>query len=386
METHAARKGDTGVDRIDVLVVENSITQCVFLTGILEHHSYKTAFTSNGVDAIAYLKENRVRLVISDINMPEMSGYEMCRRIKADPVIQKIPVMLLTNLADTGSILEGLRADADCYLTKPFDKQFLLDHVSELLNPADRRVVETENGLGIMIDKHRHEIDADRAQLLNLLLSTYENAVHQNQTLTRIQNELNRANRTLKAQRNQLEKANGTLETMAGQDSLTGLHNRRVLEKRLQDEIERAERYSLPLSLILADVDHFKTFNDTYGHPAGDEALKTFASILANSVRTSDLVARYGGEEFAILMPGTNGVQAATRAERIRRAVECHSWSNRQVTASLGLATLGEVCNAQTLISNADEALYHAKRSGRNRVATSERSIIQNVERSLVAC
>lgn len=176
----------------------------------------------------------------------------------------------------------------------------------------------------------------------------------------------------LEFQMQELEKANAELESLATCDGLTGIKNRRAFGTRLKEEVARATRYSLPLSLLLLDVDHFKSYNDTFGHPAGDEVLKTVAQVLDNSARETDTAARYGGEEFAVLLPQTDAAGAWVIAERIRRAIADHPWPNRSVTVSVGVAHLLPVVDTDSqLIARADEALYQSKAGGRNQVSAS---------------
>jgi diguanylate cyclase (GGDEF)-like protein len=153
-------------------------------------------------------------------------------------------------------------------------------------------------------------------------------------------------------------------------DELTGLHNRRFFERELTREAERARRFRRSLSLVILDVDHFKAYNDTFGHRAGDEALRRVALHLADAVpRRVDAVARYGGEEFVVLLAETDLDGARLVAERIRRSVESSDEFRRPLTVSAGIAvTLGEDGDAEGLVLRADEALYQAKREGRNRV------------------
>jgi diguanylate cyclase (GGDEF)-like protein len=165
---------------------------------------------------------------------------------------------------------------------------------------------------------------------------------------------------------------------LANTDGLTGLYNHRYFQERLQEEINRARRYSHPLSLVLADIDDFKRFNDTYGHPCGDRALLEVARVLARVSRNSDIVARYGGEEFAVLLPETTKPQAEICADRIRTSV----WSHRfrgpddqerlRLSLSAGVAVFLPEGNAAHLLQRADVALYQAKRLGRNRVCAAE--------------
>jgi diguanylate cyclase (GGDEF)-like protein len=152
-------------------------------------------------------------------------------------------------------------------------------------------------------------------------------------------------------------------------DPLTGLLNRRYIEERLTEEINRSERTGEPVSFMMLDVDEFKSYNDRYGHPAGDEALEQIGQILRENLRGADVAARYGGEEFSVLLPETSADEAQTIAERIRRHVEETKFPRRKVTTSIGIATLGGNINSvRELISAADTALYQAKRAGRNNV------------------
>jgi diguanylate cyclase (GGDEF)-like protein len=152
-------------------------------------------------------------------------------------------------------------------------------------------------------------------------------------------------------------------------DPLTGLLNRRYIEERLSEEINRSDRSGEPVSFMMIDVDEFKSYNDKHGHPAGDEALKIVGSILKENLRGADVAARYGGEEFSVLLPETTSEEAAVIAERIRSHVEQTEFPKRRVTVSIGIASRSdEVVSIPDLIAAADKALYEAKRQGRNNV------------------
>jgi two-component system cell cycle response regulator len=166
-----------------------------------------------------------------------------------------------------------------------------------------------------------------------------------------------------------LAKANQRLSDLATTDGLTGLKNHRHFRETLDKCFAFAMRHGIPLSIALLDVDWFKSFNDTYGHPAGDDVLRTIAAVLEGCVREQDLVARYGGEEFVVLMPGTDAPGALKASERLREAVERYQWPLRSVTASFGTATTTpETRTASNLVDEADRALYASKQQGRNRV------------------
>ena len=171
----------------------------------------------------------------------------------------------------------------------------------------------------------------------------------------------------LEQQKDQLEEANRQLETLAMNDGLTGLGNRRAFEQRLAQEMNQARRYGTPLSVLLLDVDFFKAYNDSFGHLAGDEVLRLLARVARDQGRETDFFARYGGEEFIVILPLTDAVGSMVLAERLRLAVEKTAWPERPVSASLGAATLlPSMSDADALVAAADQALYAAKTAGRN--------------------
>lgn len=188
----------------------------------------------------------------------------------------------------------------------------------------------------------------------------------------RIEEQLDRINEysaEIEQRRWELEEANARLESLASTDGLTGLNNHRSFQEALRRELKRSRREGTSLSLIMLDVDHFKAYNDSFGHPAGDAVLQDVAKLLVECARETDLVARYGGEEFVVVLPCTGMVGAEHVAERIRSAIEKYRWPKRSVTVSLGVAVLNEnIDTAAELLQRADEALYQSKRQGRNQV------------------
>jgi diguanylate cyclase (GGDEF)-like protein len=189
---------------------------------------------------------------------------------------------------------------------------------------------------------------------------------------------LRQGRQELDAMNEKLRKQNEDLERLSTSDALTGLYNRRYLTQRLSEELVRSYRHKGSFSVLMADVDEFKKYNDAFGHPAGDEVLKKVATILLSSTRSVDCTARYGGEEFAVLLTGTDGEVAKDVAERIRVRVEEQEFPGRKITLSIGIAEFPD--NGQTaddVISSADEALYAAKRGGRNRVMRAGTKIAQ---------
>ncbi len=179
---------------------------------------------------------------------------------------------------------------------------------------------------------------------------------------------------------------------LANTDGLTGLYNHRYLHQRLEQEIERGERYSRRLSLVMADIDHFKDYNDSFGHRGGDAILIAVAETLREVSRASDIIARYGGDEFIVVLPETPADEARVMAERARQQIEelptPGGDGSKGVTLSLGVASLSPIISSkEALIESADSALYEAKRSGRNRVclARSSPSVVTDTARGKVS-
>ena len=352
-----------------VLIVEDIATEAFTLRKVLERADYQVTLATTGQEALRLLAMREFRLVITDIDMPGMDGYEMCLAIKDSLRTRTIPVILLTTLSSPANILQGLKSKADYYLTKPYTPTLLLARVQTLLERPPAPPDADAEPLDVMLDGQPHVVTAGRRQLVNLILSTYECAVQQNRELIATQAELNRRNDQLRDQQEKLRLANEQLQALATTDGLTGLKNHRTFKERLAEEFERATRYHLPLSLILLDVDRFKSFNDTHGHPAGDEVLKRVARHLTESTRSTDLVARYGGEEFAVLLPFTHAQAALALAERTCTAIAGAAWELRAVTASFGVATVNaDTLTSALLVKLADDALYRSKQTGRNRV------------------
>ena len=178
-----------------------------------------------------------------------------------------------------------------------------------------------------------------------------------------------------------LEEANSRLKSLATTDGLTGVRNRAAFNERFAEEFDRAMRFGRPLSLIILDVDHFKLYNDSFGHPAGDAVLRDVARLLQNTARTTDIVARYGGEEFALILPDTDYNGAMVMAERCRREVAGGPWSKRLITVSVGVSTQDEEsASVADMIATADTALYRSKAAGRNRVLHGS-GAIENISR-----
>ena len=363
-----------------VAIVDDDESVLKSLQYLLESADYDPRLFTSGTALLDSGCLTEIDCVVSDIDMPDMDGFELCRAIKNDPALRAIPVILVTTLSHKDHLLKGLLAGADYYLTKPYNFSLLLARVKKALEKKSHSPAEDRDDLEILIDGKAHPLKTSRGQMLTLLLSTYENAEQQNHELITTQAELSRRNQELREQSRQLiisekklQEANAQLEALATQDGLTGLKNHRAFKLRLAEESERAAHHAAPLSLLIIDVDHFKEFNDTFGHPAGDETLKTLARILGGHTPGSGLAARYGGEEFAIILPGVDEAGALAFAEELRVAVERFPWSERPVTVSIGVASANPLaCDAALLVAAADKALYRSKQGGRNRVSVSE--------------
>ena len=183
----------------EVLIVEDSPTQAIQLQGLLKESGYRVSTATNGADAFSYLEEHIPDLVISDIIMPGMDGYEMCGRMKADDNLRSIPVILLTQLGEPEDIVKGLESGADNFVTKPYDPEVLLSQVQYILiNRRIRSAPRTEMGIEVFFAGKRHFINSDRIQIMDLLFSTYENSLLQKRELERLNKELNEALDTIK--------------------------------------------------------------------------------------------------------------------------------------------------------------------------------------------
>jgi two-component system cell cycle response regulator len=297
---------DTG--RQSVLVIDDSelIHEVLAVRlrpeDVVLHRAYSAA------DAVARARELDPDLILLDIELPDGSGYEVCRRLKEDPVTAQTPVIFLTARADTEAKVKAFDAGAVDYVTKPFQ-------VAEL-RARVRAALRT---------KRYHDLLATRAQL----------------------------------------------------DGVTGLWNRAYFDQRIVEELAALRRYQRPFGLIMLDLDGFKELNDAHGHPFGDRVLARVAGALGGSLRAMDAPCRYGGDEFAIVLP-ESGLSGAVRvAERVRADLAALAIEPRggpvRITASLG-ATATEIfppgveITPALLVETADQALYEAKRAGRDRV------------------
>lgn len=294
-----------------ILIVDDSPLNIDLLAELLGEDN-EIIFATNGAEALNLAEAQSPDLILLDVVMPDMDGYQVCAALKSNPLTKTVPVIFVSSMIQEEDEKRGLELGGIDYIFKPIR--------------------------GAVV----------RARVRNHL---------------------------------ELSRYRGMLEHLSATDGLTAIANRRCFDEALQREWRRGSRRATELSLVICDVDHFKDYNDNYGHLAGDDCLKRVAAALRDGVhRPADLVARFGGEEFAVLMPDTSLRGATHVAERLRCAVmNCaipHSRSSVSpvVTISLGVASTTPTQDAgmDTLTAEADRCLYLAKRRGRNRVVAGE--------------
>ena len=448
-----------------VLVVDDLFPNIKLLETRLSAEYFDVLSAMNGMQAIEICESGACDLVLLDVMMPGMDGFEVCRRLKSSPTTAHLPIVMVTALDQPSDRLKGLEAGADDFLTKPVNDVALLTRVRSLarlktltdelraralaspqMGGADPlAAAAAEDGLNgrvLIVDDRSNssermaaslsqvqKVDVEmnpQAALMRMQEEDYDMAIvslglanfdalrlcSQMRTLERTRNtpilvlaDLDDEKRVLRAldlgvndyltrpvDRNELvarvrtqirrkryadrlrQNVQSSME-MAIIDPLTKLHNRRYLTSQLASLINDSVMRASPVSFTILDVDFFKKVNDTYGHDAGDEVLVETAARLRKSIRGIDLLARFGGEEFVVVMPETDRFAAARVAERLRATIETAPYTIHKgarqisITASFGLATMdGRVETVDSLAKRADEALYEAKRQGRNRV------------------
>jgi diguanylate cyclase (GGDEF)-like protein len=316
-----------GAERFKVMIVDDEPVNRQVLANQLALHNYKVVEAAGGEEALKVFDRESPDLVLLDIMMPRISGYDVCRRMREERQPSEMPVIYLSAKNQVRDILVGFETGANDYLTKPVSKAELLARVGTHLD---------------LLDVHRN--------LEQKVVQRTEELRHANELLARL----------------------------ASLDGLTGVANRRSFDEALARHWADHEQRQSSLSLILMDIDYFKRFNDHYGHQRGDEVLRSVAQTIHSSLRTSDLAARYGGEEFVAVLPDMSMEGANVIAARILDAVRAlnipHERSDADVivTLSLGVATMTPSPDIEpaAFIVQADEALYRAKGAGRNRVAS----------------
>ncbi len=299
-------------ERIDdspltVLVIEDHPDQRELLAIVLQREGYRVVTAANGLEALEKLEVENIQIALSDIMMPKMDGFELIKRIRTNPALKSIYIILITARIQEGDRVRGLDLGADDYITKPFSFSELLARVR-----VGSRVVHYQQHL------------------------EYQTQV----------------------------------------DSLTGLFNRRAFEKKIHEEFERSKRYHNPLSLLILDIDNFKTINDTYGHHGGDAALVKISETFREKTRQSDFPSRYGGEEFVLVLPETDQENALLVASKIHDAIRSSAFGTTarpfRLTVSIGVTSTSTrfYSDWREMLDDADQALYLAKNTGKDRIET----------------
>jgi diguanylate cyclase (GGDEF)-like protein len=297
--------------RNTVLIVDDNRVNITFLDKILLKNGYDTISANCGREALEIIDKKKPDLILLDVIMPEMDGFEVCKRLKSSDGCNEIPVIFLTAKTTAEDLVRGFDVGAADYMTKPFRKEELLVRV--------------------------------RTQI------------------------------TMKKMQNELLEQNVLLTRLARTDPLTGVNNRRYFIEALEQEFARSRRYEDPLSLMIIDVDFFKSINDLYGHDTGDRVLKTLCDMGRNVFRKTDLFARIGGEEFGVILPHADQSRCIEVAERYLKKITGLSVKSEKgdvsFTVSIGVASLDkETAEMENLLKKADKALYLAKENGKNRI------------------
>jgi len=311
--------------KVPILIVDDLPQNILALEAVIADMDFEIITARSGNDALRLSLKHDLALIILDVQMPGMNGFEVARLIRANPKTDHFPIIFVTaGMKDLLTQIEGYESGAVDYLMKPFEPVILRSKVKvfrELYQ--QRKIIE--------------EFYANLEQIVE--------------------------ERTA-----ELKEANETISRLAATDELTRLSNRRSFNDGLTAALSAARRHGYPLSLIMLDLDHFKTVNDTYGHSEGDLVLKAFADLLREIIRTEDRAARWGGEEFIVILPHTACEAAAAMAERIQIACRQDAATLHGLTASFGVVQLQESDDTDTLIRRVDDALYRAKHEGRDRV------------------
>jgi two-component system cell cycle response regulator len=319
LETLSSKDGGRHERQDFILVVDDKVNNRLLLNTYLVSAGYQVQLTNSGEEALKIVVENQPHLIILDVLLPKMNGYEVCRTVKLSEKSRFIPVILVTALHGEEERMNGIEAGADDFIGRPINKLELLTRVKSLLRI--RRLHE---------DLEQKILELERAKL--------------------------------------------QLQQLAVTDGLTGLYNYQYFKHKIQIEVSRSQRHGLPVSLLMMDIDFFKMYNDHFGHPLGDRILRRFSNLLFEHVRQIDILSRYGGEEFALILPGTSKENAKIVAEKLRTLIEKSYFPLSEklpfgrVTMSVGVSCFPtDAKNEEELIHLADQALYSAKKEGRNR-------------------
>lgn len=320
---------ETGLPGLNLLLVDDDPMILARLSKQLAALGNKVSVCRDGETALRHVFEHRPQLLITDWRMKPMDGIALCKALRASAFGKNLYVIMLTSTEDEDALVEAFDAGIDDFVTKPVSLRVLLARIR-----AGQRIIMLHNEL----EKESKDIQRYTAELAA---------------------------------------ANRRLKSMANTDILTGLPNRRYALNRLEQESATALRTDQPLSVLMMDLDHFKSVNDTLGHDVGDQVLAHAANLMRDTVRTNDVVCRLGGEEFLVIAPNTDGSTAVMLAERIRSSIEKNQPKGAilryPVTISIGVAgSIGAKSGWKELMKMADDALYHVKQASRNGVYLAE--------------
>ncbi len=310
-----------------ILIVDDVSINIQVIANILKKDGYQMSYAQSGKAALVKSNFQDFDLILLDVMMPEMNGFEVCIQLKQELKTKDIPVIFLTAKSDTESIVRGFEAGGVDYVTKPFNGVELLARVKTRLD------------------------------------------------LKRSQEALKSAYQKLKATNEKLLKSQEKLEMVARTDTLTKLSNRFDIIEKMENEKIRFERSQKPFSFILCDIDNFKLFNDQYGHDCGDFVLVSLAERIRSRVRKQDGVGRWGGEEFLLLLPETDLEGGRILAESLKETVSsnCYEYDEHklEITMTFGVSSFSQIENIEQCIKMADSALYKGKSLGKNCVVLS---------------
>ncbi len=316
-----------------ILIVDDSRLNIRALSDVLENSGYRTIYAMNGKQALEEVARELPDLILMDVVMPEMDGYETCARLKSHARYKDIPVIFLTSRVRPEDIAKGFQVGGVDYISKPFNNLELNSRIKTHLELKRAR------------DEARDALQA-----------------------------LSEANKAIERQNAQLNQMVKKLEHLSKTDYLTDLPNRRSMIAEIQQQMEICQRDGGIFCLFMADIDHFKSINDTYGHDFGDFVVRKVSELMAKSLPKDDVLARWGGEEFLILLKNTSLAQGADRMEQIRQSIGQHTFRKQEVqtniTMTFGGAAYSPGDSIDDIIKKADNALYMGKRSGRNIVVT----------------
>lgn len=326
-----------------LLLVDDQPNNIKVLFDFLVASGYRVLVAQDGESALEKAANASPHLILLDVMMPGIDGFETCRRLKLDEKTKDIPVIFMTALADTPHSVKGFEVGAVDYVTKPIQQEEVLARIETQL---------TIRKMYLELQEKTKALGKKNVQL--------EREILQRQRVEAA-----------------LRKANEKLRCLAMVDGLTDIANRRFFDEELSREWQRMIRAGAPLSMILGDIDYFKRYNDSYGHQAGDDCLKQVAKAIESAAkRATDVVARYGGEEFVVLIPNTDTDDALKNAQAIQRAIRelaiphVGSDANEYVTMSLGVTSMIPKADIEPsrIVAVTDKALYEAKEQGRNRI------------------